>query len=590
MMFLKALWAMRPAHSFWQVWIAITAAGAICVLVAIRPSSANAASRPIDPLPSWRRLGTARVVTVLAALAGFLVSYVILTLVWEDFAYYDNSDFTLHTLQGHDFNVGISRAEGRFWPLGFQEFNLIRHFTDTNFGYHVLPVAQLLIFSCILLVLDSELSIIVRATITILALLTPSVLISVSGLIYPERNVLFFLACLLLSVKRFDRTLSAVWALVAVVCAQVMIYYKETAFLLLLGFAAGRLILRYRSVPNAAWDYRRLWDMESRLDLCLAALAVLFLLYYVAGMGLYHYFEGMKIGGTEMYGAKNRVRLAVAAREYLKLDLLAWLFLSVVVSRIYLILRHRVTPSPFWDGLAFGGVACLLAYLYLGLVLVYYLAPVDLIAVLYVGRFAVLSWPKMQWLSKVIALTLASIALVQNFVYSALALFDRKNLIHGNAEIASVVEMRYRTGGGATLRLYFPFAKPYEIMQFGAYLNYRGVPVEGVGEKAAGLNTAVLLTPLVTRNGPCVHWETIMCHPASEPSAGDLVIVLPDDQALASQASVYRKPGDLLFSYKPFPPILRDLHSFGFPDVIWGFEPPDRWMDGSVTLWKEISH
>ena len=83
---------------------------------------------------------------------------------------------------------------------------------------------------------------------------------------------------------------------------------------------------------------------------------------------------------------------------------------------------------------------------------------------------------------------LATIAFLQYFVYSALALLDRKNLIHGNAEIASVVEMLYRTGGGGTLGLYFPFAKPYQIMQFGAYLHYRGVPVEGAGEEAAALN------------------------------------------------------------------------------------------------------
>jgi hypothetical protein len=590
MMSLKVLWAMRPAHSFWQIWITITAAAAICGMVVVRPSTRKAAKQPITPILTWRHLASARAVAALTLLAVFLVSYIAMGLVWEDFAYYDNSAFTLHTLQGQDFAPGISRSEGRFWPLGYQEFNLIRHFTDTNLGYHVLPIVQLLIFSSVLLVLDVELSFSARATLTILALLTPSILISFNGLMFPERNVLFFLVCLALSVNRFERTQSIAWAGAAVVCAQIMIYYKETAFLLLLGFAAGRLILRCRGAPDALWDYRRLWDRESRLDLCLISLAALFLLYYAAGMGLYHYFEGMNISATEMYQAKNRVRLAVAAREYLKLDLLSWLFLVVVVGRTYLILRHRVAPSPFWDGLAFGGVACFLAYLYLGLVLVYYLAPVDLIAVLYVGRFAVLSWPKMHSRSKVIASTLASIALLQNFLYSALAVFDRKNLIHGSAEIASVVEMRYRTGGGATPRLYFPFARPYEIMQFAGYLHYRGIPVEGAGGEAAALNSVVLATPAVFKDGLCVSWEMVMCHAASGPAPGDLVIVLPDDQASVVEASVYREPGELLFSYRPFPPVLRDLYSLGIPDVIWRFKTPDRWMDGSVTLWKEISH
>jgi hypothetical protein len=64
-----------------------------------------------------------------------------------------------------------------------------------------------------------------------------------------------------------------------------MIYYKETAFLLLFGFAAGRLLLRVWNADDAGWNYNRLWDKEGRLDLCLAALSVLFLLFYLAVMG-----------------------------------------------------------------------------------------------------------------------------------------------------------------------------------------------------------------------------------------------------------------------------------------------------------------
>src|SRR5262249_9694328 len=151
------------------------------------------------------------------------------------------------TLMGHDLAPLIVRESGRFLPLGHQEFNLVRHFTHSVTGYHLLPVAELLIFSYILLILDSELSINVRAALAVVALLTPSILMSFSGLIFDERSVLFFLACLVLSVKRFEQSQSLAWALAAVACAQFMIYFKETAFLLLLGFAVARLILRCRN-------------------------------------------------------------------------------------------------------------------------------------------------------------------------------------------------------------------------------------------------------------------------------------------------------------------------------------------------------
>jgi hypothetical protein len=49
---------------------------------------------------------------------------------------------------------------------------------------------------------------------------------------------------------------------------------------------------------------------------------------------------------------------------YLRIDLLAWLFVAVVLGRIYLILPHRVAPLLLWDGIAFGGVAYFFGFLY----------------------------------------------------------------------------------------------------------------------------------------------------------------------------------------------------------------------------------
>src|SRR5262249_25115966 len=314
-----------------------------------------------------------------------------------------------------------------------------------------------------LLILDAELSITARAALAILVLLTPSIFISFSSLEVSERNVLFFLACLVLCIKYFEQTQSIGWAVAAVVCAQIMIYCKDSAFLLLLGLGAGRLILRCRNWGHACWDYNRLWSREGRLDLCLASLAALFLLFYFAVMGIHRNMD---------YAHQFQRPLAEIELAYLRVDLLAWLFVAVVLGRIYLILRHRAAPLLLWDGLAFGGVACFLAYQVLRLFSARYLAPVDLIAVLYVGRFVVLSWGKMWSWSKVAALVLAFTVVLQAVSVSTLAAFERKNAIHAKVEIASVVETRYRSGGETALRLFFPFSNPYVIAEFGSYLNY----------------------------------------------------------------------------------------------------------------------
>jgi len=571
-------------HPFWLIWITITAAAMIAVAWAVAhvPRSEEATKRPINLILTWRQVGTPRAVVALTLLAVFLASYIAMTLAWEDFAYYDNSLFHLYALKGHDLSPPISRGIGRFYPLLLQEFNLIRHFTDTATGYHVLPIAQLLIFACILLILDAELSITARAALAILALLTPSIFISFSSLEVPERNVLFFFACLVLCIKSFEQTQSIGWAVATVVCAQIMIYCKETAFLLLFGFAAARLVLRCRNGRHAGWDYDRLWGREGRLDLCLASLAVLFLLFYFAVMGIH---------GNIGYARRFQQPLAEIELAYLRVDLLAWLFVAVVLGRIYLILCHRAAPLLLWDGLALGGVAYFLAYQVLRIFNAYYLAPADLIAVLYVGRFVLLSWEKMWSWSKVAALMLAFTVVLQAVAVSTLVAFERKNVIHAKVEIASVVETRYRRSGKNALRLFFPFSNPYVIAEFGSYLNYRGVPVEGAVSESAEPNSVVLATRAVANDAPCVSWLGSRCHRASGPAPGDLVIVLPDDEASLAEASMYREWGELLFSYEPHPPIPHGLYLLvpGLPIATTKFTHktrPDRWMDGSVAIWK----
>ena len=163
---------------FWPVWITITAAAAVFMAVALRPETARA-DRASKLLPNlilpWRHVRTPGAIATLTLIAIFLASYVALTLIWEDFAYYDNEYYTLVTLKGHYLGLGISRATGRFTPLSDQEFNLIRHFTDTIIGYHVLLIIELLLFFYTLLVIDDEINIGARAAFAIFALLMPSI-------------------------------------------------------------------------------------------------------------------------------------------------------------------------------------------------------------------------------------------------------------------------------------------------------------------------------------------------------------------------------------------------------------------------------
>lgn len=591
---LKAVWHHRIT-GFWPIWLTITAAAAASVAWAVgRAATPIVETEGVSPdfRETRRHVWSRGTVAALLALGIFLGCYIAMILVWEDFTYYDNDTFTLFTLRGHDFIMMIWPGAGRFLPLGLQEYNLIRHFTRTVAGYHALSIAQLLILSYILLVLDDRLSLVARAAITAFVLTTLAIVYSFTALFVPERNVVFSLACLLFCVKRFEEGRSAAWAVAAVVCAQIMVNYKETAFLLLVGFALGRLVLRCENPARAGWNIARLRDRESRLDWCLAFLGVIFFLYYLAVM---YPRWGMQ------YASKMQIPRIEVFLAYLKVDLLAWLLIAVVLGRVYLILRQKVRPWPFWDGLALGGAAYFVAYLYLGLFAQYYSAPVDAVATIYICRVAILSMRKMRAWGKVATLALLFACLFQGISLSGVYLYQRKNVIHAKAEAAQVIEARYWSREGAAPRLFFPSACPFAIMGFASYLNYQGIPIEGLPVEPAGLRPVSLVGRAVTADGPCVEYRSLICRASGDngPERGDLVVVLPDDEASFADIAPYRTHGELLFSYAPHPRMPQWLYPIvncfriasprapaaSIP-MIWHRRLPDRWLDASVAAWR----
>jgi hypothetical protein len=577
--FLHILKTLGPAHHrrFWLTWFTITIVSLIYVVSTIGRSRKSKAKGEEMSSPeigsSGRRIWNAENFVSIIAITTFLVLYILMLFVWEDFAYYDNDLLILYSVKGHGFPPPIWKGNGRFFPFGLIEYNVVSHFTKTPIGYQTLPAIQVLIVFGILLILDSQLSVRWRATLAIIALLTPSVYLSFASIILEERNVLFCLSLLLLSVRQFERSKALFSAVAAILCAQIMLYFKEVGFLLLGAFAVGRVLLRCMTGHHGRWqfDYGRLWRQESRLDLCLASLALLFLVSYFIVMGIH---------GNIDYAIQAAHPTREVLRHYLQVDLLLWVFLAVVFGRAYLIFRHLRLPWLFWDPLALGGVAWFLAYVRLSMFTAYYMAPVDLIAVLYVGRTVFLSWRESRPWIKVTVVILAFSVLTQDVALTSFAVIERKNIIHAKAEIASVVKRRYLNGDGTIPKLFFPFGRAYRVMEFIVYLNYRGVPVD----------TAILSHGPIAKDGRCLEYRNVRCRPALEPGPGDLVIILPDDNASLADSSVYRRQGEVLFSYDPCPSIPHWLYPFfgDFPLAagLYNKTRPDGWMHASVTVWR----
>ncbi len=442
-------------------------------------------------------------------------------------------------------------------------------------------MVQLVLLCGILLVLDDALSIKERLDLVMLALITPGILISFSALIYAEANVLFWLAGLAWCIKRFDQTQSIHWAMGAVIASQFLLYYKETAFLLVMGFAAGRLILRCWRTDGVAWNSNRMRDPESRLDICLILLVALFLFYYLAAM-----YPKFGMG----YANEFRLSFRDVVVSYLKLDFLVWAFAAVVLIRFLQILRGQTAPELLWDGLAVGGLSCFAGYLILRMYSAYYLAPVDLIAVLYLGHLTLPSIKSTALVTRFGLLAFLFLFVVQDLSLSAFRTYERKNVIHAKAEMGHVIEARYESSPQNVKRLFFPFASPYIVMEFASYLNYLGVPLEQHPAGTVATGSVQLVGEAIQKDGPC-GYRTFECHPGRTPEQGDIIVVLPDDSSRPEELVRFQQEGvQRIFVYHPRPTIPKWLYPYVSPlhvvsPIFSGSRLPDFWLNGLVAVW-----
>ena len=116
--------------------------------------------------------------------------YVFLIYYKEDFSCFDCDQLIDFPLAGHRYPP-LGQNSGRFWPLGFQEFNLLRYVTRTPAGFQSVASLQLVVLVWVLFAVLKECGISWRVLIIIAVITTPGFVRSITGLIYPERNALF---------------------------------------------------------------------------------------------------------------------------------------------------------------------------------------------------------------------------------------------------------------------------------------------------------------------------------------------------------------------------------------------------------------
>jgi len=478
-------------------------------------------------------------------LAVFVCCFLFLIFYREDFACFDCDQLMDYSLVGRRFRMPMWPQEGRFFPLGLQEFNVLGHLSRTPAAYHSIAAVQLVMLAGILFAVLKECAVAWRALLVAAVILTPSVVIPFTGLIYPERNVLFWLAILVLCLQRASSPRTSLYFIGCFVATHFLLYYKEPLVVLVVGYALARIWMDSRPNRNAQQPSWREFAEKNIVPLGMMVVAGIYSVLFVVFM-----FPFNRAGYIHKQSSDKREVLLM----FLRTDWLITLLVVVLAVRLARFLSAGERLEPLWDSLAVGALAFLVAILGVGIYRDYYLAPVDLIAILYVGRLAALWVPKSLRVRAVIVGAAYICLLLHNAAYSTLWILERKMEIVLESNLAQFLKGYSAEPGQQQVELFFPLTDGYRLAEFSSYLNYVGVPVAGQKSHAREVAREFVVTGAGNyESGLCHREKPYVCKHADKPGDGGLLIVLPTDVVEKGDLEQVEKSGTRLVSVAAWP-------------------------------------
>jgi hypothetical protein len=451
----------------------------------------------------------------------FLGAYIFQIFYKETFAYYDDDMLTEFSVQGKNFPAPVWPDTGRFYPLADQEFNLLKFFTRSPAGYHFLVVVQLVVLTGLLFVALREFKIRYRVLVLISVLVAPSFLISFSGFVYPERNVLFWLTVLVLCLLGYARNKAPGYFVGCLVATHCALYYKEPVVLFVVACAVARIVIDLRTTPVSTSRPWHVIAKDNALSLGMLVVSSIYVILFLAAMIPHHTFS---------YVAQHSHGLGAMLVAYVQFDWLPVTLCGVVALRVGWSIWRNGQLDPVWDSLGVGAIAYFVSIIGLRLGSGYYLAPVDFIGLLYLASMALL------WLSKPTRVrTLAVVVtfiviLLQSVAYSSFRIVERKNIIATKSQLAKFLRGYQATTKGDTVELFFPYADNYHLMGISSYLRYEGFRLSGQSiESQSSGPRFVIEGQKEFINGRCIEYRDYSCVHLDRAPPGALIVVLPDD-------------------------------------------------------------
>lgn len=439
----------------------------------------------------------------------FLLAYFIFMFWNEDFTYEDGHNFTGFSAIGVTRPSSVWIDVGRFWPLGYLEYNLISHLSKTATAYLVFGAVQLIIVLWILYKAMPERSTAFRLGALVLLLLSPAFAVNFAELTYADRNVCFAICLLIVCVTRYDRRPSLVWLIPSLVVGYCALYYKEMTAALIGSFAGIRILLK---ASRSGWRNALRSPLEIGLILGVACFAIQLALVLLPT-------------GTSAYINHGFVGRGTAAFRYLMIDPLVAVFLVAFVIHAVQVLRRGGKFDPFWDALAFGGLMHFCAVSVTGVVEDYLFGPTELVAILTLMRLVPSWWAGHPNLRPILGAILG-VAAVVSVAFCTYRLVYRKAVVIETQRVTDFLISYYHTPGNGNPRLYFRGDYGL-VVNFASYLHFRGLRVRSTGD-APQDNAIDFAGSEPYADNLCAYYDVFVCR-TDIMRTGDLVVRLPEE-------------------------------------------------------------
>jgi hypothetical protein len=277
------------------------------------------------------------------------------------------------------------RSIGRFFPLGYQEFNVLGRFTSSPDVFHAFAVGQVLLSAVFVWFVFFRIPWRFRIWPVLAIFSIPSIFYISQSFIYTERNIILLLSVFVFCFCMFHKCQKQVYLLAALTAAFLSLFYKETVFLIILGFSLTRGGYLYTQTRRESRSIRPVRLSDFITELALIGFVFFFLSTY------YIFTHSVRSGHLYNHALEGPLIATTISNfsDYVTGHII--FTLSVIAYPVRIFFLSKLRFHPIWDSLLVAAFFFFAGNIILGLVggpYSYYSAPGDFLIIL--GTFGLL--------------------------------------------------------------------------------------------------------------------------------------------------------------------------------------------------------